>query len=406
MSGGQRAFAGVKVADFSWVGVGPITMRYLADHGATVVRVESISRADFLRTSPPYKDGTPGVNRSAFWAAFNAGKLGLTLDLKKPKAMDVARKLIAWADVMAESFTAGAMERLGLGYEEARRINPGIIYISSTNQGQTGPYARQPGFGTQLVSLSGYTHLLGWPDREPAGAYGAYTDFISPRFGAAMVAAALAGRRRTGEGMCIDLSQLEAGLQFLAPQVLDYATSGRIATRAGNAHASAAPHNAYPCRGDDRWCAIAVANDAQWTALRLAMGDPDWSQEKRFATVLGRRRHAAALDENMGAWTQAFDAHELMRLLQATGVPAGVVQNATDLFADPQLAAQGHFVALEHPEIGRHHYERFAFRLSESASGPDAPAPLLGQHNEQVLRDVLGCSDDEIADMIIEGVLE
>ena len=216
----------------------------------------------------------------------------------------------------------------------------------------------------------------------------------------------MAERRRTGEGMRIDLSQLEAGLQFLAPQVLDYATSGRIATRAGNAHPSAAPHNVYPCRGNDRWCAIAVADDTQWAALRQAMGEPEWAKDKRYVTLLGRRRYVAALDERIGAWTRGFDAHELMRLLQAAGVPAGVVQNAADLFADPQLAARGHFVALEHPEMGRHHYERFAFRLSESPSGPDAPAPLLGQHNELVVKDVLGCTDDEIADMIIEGVLE
>ena len=176
-------FEGVKVADFSWVGVGPITMRYLADYGATVVRIESIQRPDFLRLAAPFRDGEPGIDRSGFFANYNGGKLGASLDLKHPKALDVAKRFIAWADVVAESFTAGTIERLGLGYEAAREVNPGVIYFSSTNQGQTGPYRMQPGFGTQLVSLAGFTQIIGWPDGEPCGTYGAYTDFISPATG-------------------------------------------------------------------------------------------------------------------------------------------------------------------------------------------------------------------------------
>ena len=267
-------FEGVKVADFSWVGVGPITMRYLADYGATVVRIESIQRPDFLRLAAPFRDGEPGIDRSGFFANYNGGKLGASLDLKHPKALDVAKRFIAWADVVAESFTAGTIERLGLGYEAAREVNPGVIYFSSTNQGQTGRYRMQPGFGTQLVSLAGFTQIIGWPDGEPCGTYGAYTDFISPRYGAALLAAALDRRRKTGEGMRIDLSQLETGLQFLAPLLLDYTANGRVAGRVGNRSPCAAPHNAYPCAGDDRWCVITVLDDAQWRALRSAMGDP------------------------------------------------------------------------------------------------------------------------------------
>ena len=257
-------FEGIKVADFSWVGVGPITMRYLADYGATVVRIESIQRPDFLRLGAPFRDREPGINRSGFFANYNGGKLGASLDLKHPKALDVAKRFIAWADVVAESFTAGTIERLGLGYEAAREVNPGVIYFSSTNQGQTGTYRMQPGFGTQLVSLAGFTQIIGWPDGEPCGTYGAYTDFISPRYGAALLAAALDRRRKTGEGMRIDLSQLETGLQFLAPLLLDYTANGRVAGRVGNRSPCAAPHNAYPCAGDDRWCVITVLDDAQW----------------------------------------------------------------------------------------------------------------------------------------------
>ena len=402
----MTVFDGVKVADFAWVAAGPITTRYLADYGATVVRIESSTRPEFLRTSQPFRDGKPGVNRSAFYATFNGGKQGISLNLKTPRGLEVARRLIAWADIVSDSFTAGAMQRLGLDYEQARRINPSVIYFSSTNQGQTGPYAAQPGFGTQLVSLAGLTNLSGWPDRDPAGTYGAYTDFIAPRFGAAALAGALEYRRRTGRGMQIDLSQLECALQFLTPLVLEETATGRSAGRNGNRSQRAAPHNAYPCRGEDRWCVITVFTDADWTALRRAMGDPEWARERRFASLLGRKRNEEELDERIGAWTRRFDAHRLMERLQEAGVPAGAVQKAPDLFRDPQMLSRGHFIQHEHPEIGRHRYERFAFRLSRSPGGPGSPGPLLGQHNESFYRDELGYDAGEIADMVAEGVID
>ena len=399
-------FEGVKVADFSWVGVGPITMRYLADYGATVVRIESIQRPDFLRLAVPFRDGEPGIDRSGFFANYNGGKLGASLDLKHPEALDVAKRFIAWADVVAESFTAGTIERLGLGYEAAREVNPGVIYFSSTNQGQTGPYRMQPGFGTQLVSLAGFTQIIGWPDGEPCGTYGAYTDFVSPRYGAALVAAALDRRRKTGEGMRIDLSQLEAGLQFLAPLLLDYTANGRVAGRVGNRSPCAAPHNAYPCAGDDRWCVITVLDDAQWRALRSAMGDPEWAAAPDFATILGRKRNEDRLDELVGDWTRGFEAQDLMRTLQGAGVPAGVVQTCEELFSDGQLTHRGHFAFHEHSEIGRHAYDNFAPRLSDTGGGVAGPAPCLGQHNETVYRHLLGYTGEEIERLAADGVLD
>lgn len=403
-----KPFDGLKVADLSWVGVGPISMRYFADYGATVVRVESETRPDYLRRSSPFRDGQPGLNRSAFFANYNAGKYGATLNLKHPRARGVAERFIHWADVVAESFTAGAMERLGLGYEHARRINPSVIYLSSTNQGQTGPYRAQPGFGTQLVSLAGFTQIIGWPDRDPAGTYGAYTDFINPRFAVAAVAAALDYRRRTGDGLAIDLSQLEGGLQFLAPLVLDYTVNGRIAGRRGNKHRSAAPHNAYPCQGDPPkadWCVITVFTDSQWQALCRVMGNPPWTADPKFGTLLGRKRHEEGLDALVSEWTRTLPAHEVMQRLQAAGVPAGVVASAADLFDDPQLANRGHFALRQHAEIGPHHYDSFAFRLSKTPGSPAGPGPVLGQHNEIVYREFLGYSDEEFVDLVADGVL-
>ena len=230
----RYAFEGIKVADFAWVGVGPITTKYLADHGATVIRIESHTRPDVLRLAPPWRDGQPGLDRSQFFASFNTSKYGITLDLSKSPAQELARKLIAWADVAVESFTPKAMRNWNLGYEQLGQVNPKLIMLSTCQQGQTGPHALYPGFGQLMASLSGYYHISGWPDRDPAPPYGAYTDFIAPRFAATVLMAALDYRRRTGKGQYIDLAQYEASLHFLAPAILDYQVNGRVLGREGN----------------------------------------------------------------------------------------------------------------------------------------------------------------------------
>ncbi|MBI4308136.1 MAG: CoA transferase [Chloroflexi bacterium] len=401
-----QVFDGLHVADFSWVGVGPITIRYLADFGATVVHVESGTHPDVLRLAPPFKDGTPGLDRSGFFADFNASKYGMSLNLNHPRGREVALRLIAWADVVAESYVPGTMRKWGLDYECVRQWKPDVIYFSTCQQGQTGPLATQPGYGTQLVSLAGFTDLTGWPDRTPAGPYGAYTDFVNPRFGVAALVGALLYRRRTGRGLHLDLSQLEGGLQFLAPLLLDYQVNGRTTTRMGNRDPLMAPHGAYPCLGDDRWIAIAVEDDAQWMALCGVMGRPGWTRASRLAAFEGRKAHEDDLDAHIGEWTRTQKAEELMETLQVAGVPAGVVQTAQDLFADPQLRHRGHFTWLEHREMGRCAYDGPAFRLSKTPGAPRMPAPCLGEHNAHVYREVLGYSDEEVAQMVEDGVME
>ncbi|MFQ5826279.1 MAG: CaiB/BaiF CoA transferase family protein, partial [Dehalococcoidia bacterium] len=275
----KEAFTGIKVADFSWNAVGPIMGSYLAKHGATVVKVESIHRLDSMRTSPPFLGGKVDPDLSACFPYLNHGKYGVTLDLRHPRAREVARRLAAWADIMLDAFTPGTMKKWGLSYEEVREINPGIIYLSTCNQGQTGPHARQPGFGTQLTALSGITHITGWPDRWPAFPFAAHTDFVSLRFGFAALIAALEYRERTGKGQYLDLSQHEASLHLMAPAILDYEVNGRVASRMGNRSPSATPHGVFPCRGDDRWCALTVGSDEEWQAFCRALGEPEWSQD-------------------------------------------------------------------------------------------------------------------------------
>ena len=401
----KLSFDGLKVADFSWVGVGPITAKHLADHGATTVRVETTAPMDILRIAGPFKDNIPGPDRSQFFGDFNTSKYGVTLDLKNPAGVDLAHRLIAWADLYLESFTPGTVDGLGIGYEKARSLNPSIIMLSTCLMGQTGRAASFAGFGFHAGSIAGFYEVTGWPDLPPDGPWVAYTDTVAPRFLAATIMAALDHRRRTGEGQYIDGSQLEMSLHFLAPQTIDFRVSGRTVSRDGNRSPTAVPHGAYPCRGDDQWCAIAVENDEQWKALRRAIGNPEWAQDGRFQTVQARLSHQDEIDRNLARWTSSRPPKEVMDLLQLEGVPAGVVQRSSDLLQDPQLAHRGFFRYMDHAEMGNIPYTGHQFRISGHDSGPRSPAPIMGQHNELVLREVLGMSDDEITEAIIGGAL-
>lgn len=401
----QLPFEGVKVADFSWIMVGPTTAKYLADHGATVVRVETIYPPDRLRAAGPFKDGVPGTNRSQFFGDFNTSKLSLSLNLKKPAGIDVARRLIAWADVYIESFTPGTVDDLGIGYETARSLNPSIIMASNCLMGQTGPAALFGGYGYHASAIAGFYELTGWPDLPPDGPWVAYTDTIAPRFLVATIMAALDHRRRTGQGQHIDAAQAEMALQFLAPQIIDFNVSGRIVTRAGNRSDTMAPHGAYPCSGEDQWCAIAVESDEQWEALRRALGDPPWAYDDRFQRVEGRLRYQDEIDGHLGEWTRSRSPQEVMHLLQSVGVPAGVVQRSSDLLRDPQLAHRRFFHYMDHPEMGNIPYTGHQFRIRGYESGPRFPAPLLGQHNDLVMRELLGMTDEEIAEVVATGAI-
>jgi benzylsuccinate CoA-transferase BbsF subunit len=397
--------ADLKILDFSWVGVGPLTVKYLADHGATVIRVESHARLDVVRLAPPWHDGKPGIEQSQFYASYNTSKYGVALDLSKPEAQAIARRLAAWADVVVESFTPRVMRGWGLAYDDLRQVNPSLVMLSTCLQGQTGPHALYPGFGQLMAALSGFYEISGWADRPPAPPYGAYTDFIVPRLAAAALLAAIDHRRRTGEGQYLDVSQLEASLHFLAPALLDHELSGTVAGRAGNHALHAAPHGAYPCAGDDRWIAISVRDDAEWRALCDVLGGAAWRDDARFTSPASRVANADALDALIAAATAGHDARELMDLLQAAGIAAGVVQSALDLHADPVLAGWGFFQWLEHPERPAAPYDGHALRLDETPGRLRWAAPTLGEHTALVLRDVLGMADDDIARLVEAKIL-
>lgn len=400
----EQALEGIKAVDFGWVGTGPRHAKYLADHGATVVRIESHTRIDVLRLQPPFKDNIPGINRSAFFSCSNTSKYGVSLDVSRPKGRDIALRLIKWADVLTEGFTPGTMKRLGLDYANARQVKPDIIYLSTCQQGQDGPHARFAGYGNLGAALAGMAYLSGWPDRDPTLPHGVYNDYVAPRFGLVCILAALDYRQRTGKGFYIDLSQVESVLHCMAPPIMDYFVNGRIMQRSGNSLAYAAPHGVYRCKGEDRWVAISVFTDEEWKAFCGVIGEPTWAKESRFVSLVKRKDSEDELNALVSQWMINRSAEEVESMMQNAGIAASVVEDSRDLFEDPQLQHRGYFRMLDHPVIGVHAHEGPGFILTKTPS-QERHAPCLGEHNEYVYKEFIGLSDDEIADLIAEGVI-
>ena len=403
--GGSLPFSGIKVADFAWVGVGPITSKCLADHGADVVRVESESRPDVLRGHGPFKDDEPGWNRSQFFGDFNTSKRSLALNMKSPESLEIAKRLVLEADVFIESFAPGAIARMGLGYAAVSELNPGLIMVSTCLMGQTGPAAAMAGYGYHAAGIAGFYEVIGWPDRAPSKPWIAYTDTVAPRFLSALVTAALDHRRRTGQGCYIDLAQIEAALHFLGPELLDLQINGHAARRLGNRSRFFAPQGVYRCSGEDQWCAIAVDSDAQWRALCDVLARDDWAQDETLADADGRLAAHDRLDEGISQWTLGQDPLQVMNALQAAGVPAGRVQRSSDLLADPQYQHRGFYRYLDHTEMGRIPYAGHQYRVAGYDNGPRGPAPCLGEHSFEVLSELLGFSDEEVAAAFASGAV-
>ncbi|MFC1908939.1 CaiB/BaiF CoA transferase family protein [Chloroflexota bacterium] len=399
------ALEGVKVVEIAWAVSGPQAMTSLAENGATVVKLESIKRIDPMRAFFPYAGGIPGLNRCITFAQYNIGKLSIKVDLSQLKGFEIAKKLIAWADVFIEGMVPGAAERMGLGYEEVRKIKPDIIMMSTSMEGRGGPHSTAAGIGAQAQALSGFTSLFGWPDREPVGTPISYTDWITPWYIIIAAITALEHRRHTGEGTYIDISQFESGVSFLSPAVLDYCTNGREATAKGN-RSNTAPHSVYRCEGDDEWCAIAVFNEDEWAAFCKVIGEPQWCQDTKFSTSTGRKQNEDELDRLVEAWTVNYPAQDIMDRMQSAGVPAGKVQNGRDLHQDPQLKHRQHFWRIEHPEIGVLDYDGPSFRMSKTNPQPTRPAPCIGEHTEYICRNILGIPDNEFVQLLNDGVFE
>jgi benzylsuccinate CoA-transferase BbsF subunit len=401
----SRALEGLKVLDLTWSVAGPAMTRVLADHGATVVKVESVRRLDAARTFIPFWDNVAGVENSALFDNLNAGKLSLSLNVAAPAGRAVLDDLTRWADVVVDSFSPRGRAALGLDEARVRAVNPSVVSMSVTLFGLDGPLAELAGYGNLGAALSGCYDVTGWPDRAPAGPYLAYTDYTSAHLMLVTLMSALLHRRGTGAGQFIELSQAETALQFLAPGLLATVVNGEAFPRMGNDDLTMAPHGVYPCRGEDRWVAIACQDDARWLSLCEAMARPDLAGDGSLATGDGRRRQRRRLDGEVAAWTLGRAPDEAAIACQAANVAAYTVQNSAECLADPQLAHRGHVVRLDHPDRGCV-VEGTRFRLSRTPGQPQRRAPTLGEHTADVLMSLLGYDEDRVADLAAAELLE
>lgn len=401
----RAPFDGLRVLDFSWVYAGPAVTRVLADYGATVVRLESSTAPDALRAGQPFKDGILDTDRSGNFSNVNVGKLDLGLNLRVPEALDVALRLVDWADVVVENFSPKAMKAWGLDYETLCERKPDLVMLSSCLSGQTGPERKLAGYGTMGAALAGFGFITGWPDRPPAAPFMAYTDYVSPRFSTVALLAALEHRRRTGEGQHIDCSQAESSMHFLGPAILEPTVNSRVLRPRGNASPHFAPSGVYPAAGDDRWVALAAPDETTWRAF-AGVGSAGWADDPRFSTPTARLANRDALDDAIAGWSQDKTVEMLEELLQAEGVPVHRVCTSRDCFEDPQLAAREHFIELEHATLGPVPYESSRMTFSRTPARLQRAGPTLGQHNEAILSGILGLSDEQIAELVIAGAIE
>ncbi len=399
----RHAWEGTNILEFGSGAAGPIATRYFVEHGATVLRVESRSRPDFLRVYALGPQNPHGLEGAPMFDGLNVSKRSVTLNLKHEKGVAIAKRLVTeWADAVIENFAPRAMRGFGLDYETLAASKPDLVMISSCLQGQSGPHRNYPGFGSQGAALAGFNWLTGWPDREPVGPYATITDSLAPRFVATALAAGLLYRRRTGRGVYLDLAQVEAGSYSLSPWLLEYELDGVIGSRMGNRSPRAVPHGAFPCLGDDRWVAIACWTDDEWARLSGIIGYDDSS----LARLAARLERVDDVESAVEAWTATRVREEIADLLQAAGIEAVPVQDFGDVHDDPQVAFREHFVPLTHPHMGDGLYERNGARLGDAPSAYQRSGPTLGQDTDWVLGEVLGQSPAEQERLAADGALD
>jgi crotonobetainyl-CoA:carnitine CoA-transferase CaiB-like acyl-CoA transferase len=390
----QPVLQNIRILDFSWVLAGPYATRILADFGAEVIKVQ-----------PLLPEEADDAFSRGYYNTWNRNKLGITLNLNKGEGVAIAKKLVAVSDAVVENFTPRVMANWGLDYDNLKKIKPDLIMLSMSTMGSTGPQRDYAGFGPTVHAFSGMTYLTSFPGEPPLGPGYAHADHVAGLVSALAVLSALEYRRRTGEGQFIDISQVEAMASLLGDAVLEYTAGGRVPEPSGNRSAEAAPHGIYRCRGDDRWCAIAVFNDEEWRRFCRVLGDPSWAADRRFAASANRLENADELDRRVAEWTMQHTAEEVMTWLQVAGITAGVVQDARDLANNPQLRSRGFFVELDHPELGNTVSDAVPIRLFRTQARYRRAAPTLGQDNDYVYRELLGMNIDDINALREQGVI-
>ena len=398
MNMAEGPLSGIRVLDFTWAWAGPYCTMQLAHLGAEVIRIETTARpACVTRLIPPFADDIPGPNRASYFNQYNQGKKGILMNLSKPEAIEIACELVKHADVVADNFAAGVMDKLGLGYDKLRGIKPDTIMISMSGYGQTGPFRGFVGYGPPASAAAGMFWTTGYRGGDPSEIGVSYPDPNAGVFGAFAIMAALTHRALTGEGQYIDQSQLEAALVLMPEGLLEYEMNQREPVRSGNRDVLMAPHECYKAAGDDdKWVSIAVGSEDEWGALCAAMGKPELANDARFKTMALRKKNEDALDEIITSWTKERDRWEVTRILQSAGVAAFPSMSNKDLAEDAHLRERGFLVELEHPEVGKRMHTGIPWHMSGTPCRVRKAAPVRDADTEDVLKSLLGYTTDRI----------
>ena len=384
---------GIRVADFTQVVQGPYSTMMLAVMGAEVIKIETASRH-------------PGDTRiAAGFVRNNISKKSITLDLKDPRGVEVAKELVKVSDLVVENFGTGVIERLGLGYEDLKKVKPDVIMLCSTGLGRRGPYKNAIGYYAEVANFAGLSYLTGFKDGRPGQVAGIWADHLTGMLIAFAVLAALRHHRRTGQGQYIEMCMAENVIAALPERFLDYTVNGRHQAPEENRDLVMAPHGVYSCQGFDKWVAIAVGSEEEWASLCQATGHPEWAEDPRFADSLSRWHNQDELDKLITEWTSERTDYDVMHTLQEAGVAAGPSLNAEGLVNDPHLIDRGRFIPLGEVEGNPYTQVAQPWHMSGAPTPNYSRAPDLGEHNTEVLRDLLGMSEEEIAHLTDERVL-
>jgi benzylsuccinate CoA-transferase BbsF subunit len=401
---------GIRVLDFCQMWAGPHATEWFSVMGAEVIKVETNLKIDFLRTvgAPPGMAGT-GPNSGSCFASLNFGKKGITLNMTTVKARELARRLVAISDVVAENYGGAVLERWGLSYDELKKLNPGIVYYAGSGYGRTGPYKERPGYAPIVDAYIGATFGNGYEGEGPAvvGVAG-WTDGAQALTGAFSMMAALHHRSKTGEGQYIDASMIEQGANFLGEQVMNYLLNMKVEERTGNQDGAMAPHGIYPCKktkDEEEWVAIAVADQRDWRSLVKIIGNPGWSRKEEFSDELSRWKNHVELDKYISCWTKGLGSYEITRILQKAGIAAAPAFTTKQIHHDVHMKSRGFFIQTNHAAMGNITLAGLPFHFGDTPKGNYASAPLLGEHNEYVFGELLGLSEEEIKRLTEERVL-
>ncbi|UCC59450.1 MAG: CoA transferase [Dehalococcoidia bacterium] len=401
----MTALEGVRIADFCWLWAGAYATDLLAFLGAEVIKIESMARPDPSRNMTlTIGQAFEGVDHSPIFNAINLNKLSVRINLKQPQGVELAKRIIGISDVVSQNMRPGAMDNIGLGYDVLKELKPDIIMLSSSAFGSEGPLRRYGGYAPSFACYSGLAHLTGYSDGLPNPLTGSI-DLMSATTSAFAIIAALNHRQHTGQGQYIDLSSVESLAIFAGDALMEYIMNGRVQSRNGNHDRIMAPHNCYRCKGEDKWVSIAVATDEEWRALCGAAGHPEWVNDERFADAYSRWENEKELDETISGWTINYTHYEVTEMLQNAGVAAMPSFSNEEIFSDPHFKERGLAVDVEHPAIGKQTVLGPPWRLSETPARVTKSAPLIGEHNDYVFKELLGMSGEEIERLTAEEII-